>query len=175
MIEQLFYIFPPEIIMKKFPDLKIDDQDMMIAESSFDTYYQTWVSGIRYGWNPDMKGYCGLAYHFETTDHKDCCKLLEDPLFLWDKRLGTVINVDTELKKNCWFLNKFSKTIDMRYPLMINDDSYRRRTIEGYQISAVRSSGTIGGLVGIVRREKQKHENNIFIKRGSWIGQKHMD
>lgn len=166
MIEKLFYIFPPEIIQQKFPNMKIDERDSVFEDNG-----DMWKSGVKYGWNPDMKGYCGLAFHFKDIGH-DCVKLIEDTLFSWDKRLGKIIEVDSDLKENCWFVEKVKRSIPLQFPIMGNSNE---RTIEGYQISKTRSSATLGGIVGIVRKDTQRNENNIFIKRGAWFGKKHVD
>lgn len=169
MIEKLFYIFPPEIIQQKFPNMKIDERDSFIEDNE-----DIWKSGIKYGWNPSMKGYCGLAFHFKYLNAmSDSVKLMEDTLFTWDKRLGKIIKVDPDLKENCWFVEKATRTIPIHFPISGNIST--EKTIEGYRISKTRSSATLGCIVGIVRKDIQRNENNIFIKRGAWFGKKHVD
>ena len=129
MLLKFFYMHSIATIKQQFPKL----------EDPFNESYVSSYCGITRGWAPPMADIANKICPIEE-DRQDFF-VLRDNDFLFDKRLGDILLVDTEKQDNCFFLN---------------------RDNNGYVISIHRTANTVGGITNRPPPPEYKKKNRLY-------------
>lgn len=134
---KLLYIFPLSTIKEMFPDFN-PDVDL-----------NSRVSVLARGWCTEMKKFCGYAFLYrEMHEHykKEISKIyqIENCRYYFDERIVRIIEIDPNLKKECYFVEPVK--IDIR-----NSPFSAPEEITAYKITSAPSENTIGGIANIKR------------------------
>lgn len=136
---KLLYIFPLSTIKEMFPDFNPN------------TDLSSQVSVLACGWCTEMKNFCGYAFlyreykHHDSRDYFKKVYQVENCRYYFDERIVKIIEIDPNLKKECYFVE----------PVMIeirNSPFEAIEEITAYKITSAPSENTIGGIANIKKR-----------------------
>lgn len=131
---KLLYVYPISIIQEIFPNFNPD-----VNSCSEDTE-------LTNGWNKNMQCLCGYAFYYndslKSSNPKYRVYQAKNCRFYFDERITKIIEVDKNLKKDCYFVEPITITVKQS-PF----DAPRK--IDAYRITKHRSELSIGGVKNI--------------------------
>ncbi len=144
MIETYFYLH-------SMAKIKLDFFQQQTPELY--RYEQKKIKNICGGWVPEMCLYVGKIYKIRSTNSDKSLNLEHCP-FVWDPRLGTVLEVDTNNPAGYYYLNEFTD----------NNDPINNEIPSGYTISTTYSNKTVGSIINMPIKHKKPLLKSIFRK-----------